>query len=218
MIDPSGQLDDLVDGYLIYLDGKGREPDLGAVPDDIRREAEIRFEMLRASHGILVGASSSGAGRIAARFGLDRAGEHIDLAGAKVKRVRMSRKLELAEVTQMVQRSGVELSSAQLFRIETAATAPVSQPIVTALVAVLDCSVADLEAADSTDLSVVREFMNSVEFTELIKRWAAEHDSDAEDTGRRVGDQLLAAHYRADGVTRDHLRDILCAILKKLDP
>jgi hypothetical protein len=172
--------------------------------------------MLRAAHGVLADASGSGASRIAARFGLDRAGQQIDIAGAKVKRVRMSKKRDLADVARAVQQSGVDLTSAQLFRIETAAVIPVDQRTVTALVAVLRCSVDDLETVDTTDLSPVRTFINSDEFRELIARWATEHDLDAQVIARRAGDQLLAAHYRAEDVTRNQLRDILQAILRKL--
>ena len=217
MIDPSDQLDDLVEGFLAHLQGGGPPPDLTDLPSDVRSEAEARFEMLRAAHGVLIDSSGSGAGRIAARFGRDRAGQKIEIAGAKVKRARMSKKLQLADVAREVQKSGVELSSAQLFQIETAAALPLDQPIVTALVAVLNCSVADLEMVDTSDLSSVRAFIDSAEFHELIASWAAEHDLDAQTTARRAGAHLLAAHYRAQEVTREQLREILRAILRKLD-
>jgi hypothetical protein len=217
MIDPSDQLDDLVEGFLAHLEGEGPPPDLTDLPSDVRAEAEARFEMLRAAQGVLAGSSGPGAGRIAARFGLDRAGQQIEIAGAKVKRLRMSKKLQLADVALGVQKSGVTLSSAQLFRIETAVALPLDQPIVTALVAVLNCSVADLETVDTSDLSPVRAFLNSPEFHDLIASWAAEHDQDAESTARRAGEQLLAAHYRAQDVTDEQLREILRAILRKLD-
>jgi hypothetical protein len=217
MIDPSDQLDDLVEGFLAHLEGEGPPPDLTDLPSDVRAEAEARFEMLRAAQGVLVGSSGSGAGRIAARFGLDRAGQQIEIAGAKVKRLRMSKKLQLADVALGVQKSGVTLSSAQLFRIETAVALPLDQPIVTALVAVLNCSVADLETVDTSDLSPVRAFLDSPEFRELIESWAAEHDLDAESTARLAGEQLLAAHYRAQDVTDEQLREILRAILRNLD-
>jgi hypothetical protein len=216
MTDPSSQLDDLVEAFLAHLEGDGPEPNLAEFPSNVRSEAEVRFEMLRAAHGVLADASGSGASRIAARFGLDRAGQQIDIAGAKVKRVRMSKKRDLADVARAVQQSGVDLTSAQLFRIETAAVIPVDQRTVTALVAVLRCSVDDLETVDTTDLSPVRTFINSDEFRELIARWATEHDLDAQVIARRAGDQLLAAHYRAEDVTRNQLRDILQAILRKL--
>lgn len=173
--------------------------------------------MLRAAHGVLADASGSGASRIAARFGLDRASQQIDIAGAKVKRVRMSKKRELADVARAVQRSGIDLTTAQLFRIETAVAMPVDQRIVTALVAVLRCSVADLETVDTTDLSPVRAFLDSDEFRVLVARWAAEHDLDAQVIARRAGDLLLTAHYRAEDVTSEQLCDILGAILRKLD-
>lgn len=217
MIDPSDQLDDLVEGFLAHLEGEGPPPDLTDLTSDVRAEAEARFEMLRAAQGVLAGSSGSGAGRIAARFGLDRAGQQIEIAGAKVKRLRMSKKLQLADVALGVQKSGVTLSSAQLFRIETAVALPLDQPIVTALVAVLNCSVADLETVDTSDLSPVRAFLNSPEFHDLIASWAAEHDQDAESIARRAGEQLLAAHYRAQDVTDEQLREILRAILRKLD-
>ena len=217
MIDPSDQLDYLVEAFLAHLEGEGPPPDLTDLPSDVRAEAEARFEMLRAAQGVLAGSSGSGVGRIAARFGLDRAGQQIEIAGAKVKRLRMSKKLQLADVALGVQQSGVTLSSAQLFRIETAVALPLDQPIVTALVAVLNCSVADLETVDTSDLSPVRAFLNSPEFHDLIASWAAEHDQDAESTARRAGEQLLAAHYRAQDVTDEQLREILRAILRKLD-
>ncbi len=217
MIDPADQFDDLIEGFLTYLDGEGPPPDLTDLPRDVRSEAEARFEMLRAAHGVLAGSSGSGASRIAARFGLDRAGQQIEIAGAKVKRVRMSKKLQLADVAQGIQKSGVDFTSARLFRIETAAALPVDQPIVTALVAVLNCSVADLETVDTSDLSPVQAFIDSAEFLDLIATWAAEHDLDAQTTARRAGDQLLAAHYRAQDVTHEQLREILRAILRKLD-
>jgi hypothetical protein len=217
MIDPSDQLDDLVEGFLAHLEGEGPPPYLTDLTSDVRAEAEARFEMLRAAQGVLAGSSGSGAGRIAARFALDRAGQQIEIAGAKVKRLRMSKKLQLADVALGVQKSGVTLSSAQLFRIETTVALPLDQPIVTALVAVLNCSVADLETVDTSDLSPVRAFLNSPEFHDLIASWAAEHDQDAESTARRAGEQLLAAHYRAQDVTDEQLREILRAILRKLD-
>ena len=217
MIDPSDQLDDLVEGFLAHLQGGGPPPDLTDLPSDVRSEAEARFEMLRAAHGVLVDSSGSGASRIAARFGLDRAGQKIEIAGAKVKRAGMSKKLQLADVAGEVQKSGVELSSAQLFQIETAAATPRPANF-TALVAVLNCSVADLEMVDTSDLRSVRAFIDSAEFHELIASWAAEHDLDAQTTaGPRSGAHLLAAHYRAQEVTREQLREILRAILRKLD-
>lgn len=217
MIDPSDQLDDVVEAFLAHLAGEGPPPDLTNLSSNVRSEAEARFEMLRASHGALVGSSDSGQARIAARYGLDRAGQQIEITGAKVKRVRMSKRLQLADLALAVQKSGVELSSAQLFRIETAAALPLDQPIVTALVAALNCSVADLETVDTSDLSQVRAFIDSAEFHDLIARWAAEHGLDAGTAARRAGEQLLAAHYRAQDVTREQLRDILQAILRKLD-
>lgn len=217
MTEPSEQLDEILDAFLAHRRGDGPRPDLTRFSPEIRREAEARLSLLGAAHATLIGASSSGAERIAARFGLDRPGEQIDIAGAKVKRIRMSHKRDLAEIAGAVQEAGVVLSSAQLFRIETSAVSPVAQPIVTALVAVLDCSVADLEAMDSTDLSPVRAFINSPEFHELIKSWVADRGGDAESVARRAGDQLLAAHYRAEDVTIEHFRDILRAILWKLD-
>lgn len=217
MIDPSDQLDDLVEGFLAHLEGEGPPPDLTDLPSDVRSEAEARFEMLRATHGVLAGSSGSGAARIAARFGLDRAGQQIEIAGAKVKRVRMAKNLQLADLALAVQKSGVELSSARLFRIETAAALPLDQPIVTALVAALNCSVADLETIDTSDLTSVRAFVDSAEFRELIESWASAHDVDAQTAARRAGEQLLAAHYRAQDVTREQLREILQAILRNLD-
>ena len=118
MIDPSDQLDDLVEGFLAHLEGEGPPPDLTDLPDDVRSEAEARFEMLRAAHGVLAGPSGSGEARIAARFGLDRAGQQIEIAGAKVKRVRMSKKLQLADVALGVTPQRVsQLVSAALRRL-----------------------------------------------------------------------------------------------------
>jgi hypothetical protein len=60
-------------------------------------------------------------------------------------------------------------------------------------------------------------FLDSAEFRELVAAWAAEHYLDEQTVARRAGEQLLAAHYRAQDVTREQLREIVQAILRKLD-
>jgi cupin superfamily acireductone dioxygenase involved in methionine salvage len=105
-----------------------------------------------------------------------------------------------------------------LLKVESSKTTALDQELATVLVGVLDTTVAAIEDDHVQEMDVVRVFLASPFFDQLIAQWAAEHEPDADDVKQLVRDRVLAIHYRAQDVTEEQLADLVRVILRSLEP
>ncbi len=210
------QLDVIIDAHLRHLEGDGAAPDLTTLPDDIREEAQARLALLEAVWGAQVEPPVDDP--VARRFGFDRASESIAIDGRRIATLRKSAGLNLAELLTLITTAGGTINAGDLFRLEQNSSSNVDQPTASALAAALGTPLADIEAVGQVDMGVVRAFLDSPAFHQMIDAWAAEHGVNSERAQRTVTERVLAAQYRAAGVTVDQLLEIVRAILDTLEP
>ncbi|WCO67955.1 hypothetical protein PO878_04360 [Iamia majanohamensis] len=210
------QLDPIIDAHLRHLEGGGPAPDLAALPDGLREEAEARVILLEATWGTQVTAPPDDP--VARRFGFDRAGGIIAIDGHRVAAIRKAAGYDLAKLLARVTAAGGDIAIGTLFRLEQSDSMPLSQPNASALVAALGTNLSALEAAVDIDLGAIRAFLDSPAFYDLVDSWAAEHQRESDEVRSVVEERVLALQYRAEGVTTDHLTTIVQTILRSLEP
>jgi hypothetical protein len=212
------QLDAVTDAYLSHLEGAGPAPSLDDLPAQLRDEARARVQMLDAMWGAHIDDRTLADDPVARRFGFDRAGEDVFIDGRRVAALRKAVGLDLKELHARVTTAGGDIAPMALFQLEQSTSTPVSQPTASALVAALDTSLNELEAAPSVDFDVIRAFLDGPEFDELIATWVEEHERDPARVRPVVAERMLASQFRAADVTTEHLLDIARAILRSLEP
>lgn len=203
--------------YMLFLDGARDEPLVKELPAGDRREAQARIRLLEATMAAGAEAPAGAFERIALRFGFDRAGTTIVVSGPKLKGARRRAGLELKQVSAAMAAAATPIRTGDLLHIETAATTPVDQPVVTALVAILGTTVDDIEAEFDDDVNEMRAMLNSPRFEQMIAEWASDHGRDVPEIRTIVYRQVLATKYRAEGVNEDQLADLVRAILRSLE-
>jgi transcriptional regulator with XRE-family HTH domain len=214
---PEPLLDEIVGNYLRYLEGQAPEPDLSILPIELQSEATSRIALLTAAWGALNESGPSlDADPVARRFGFDRAQETIVVNGGTVRRLRQLHHLELEAMTDALNVAGADTTVGAMFRVERASAVPVNLSVASALAAVLDCSVADLEAVDNEATTPAQAFIDSADFQEIIADWAITHQQDAARVRRAAEEALLSTAHRAEDVTTHHWREILRAILRSM--
>lgn len=213
-------IDTIIDQYLQYLDGEAPEPTLDDLTPEERAEAHAQIRVLVALHR--TGVPDPDDDPVARRFGFDRAGADIVIDGRRMARRRQERGLKLNELAAAVNRAGGTITTSALLRLEQQPHGAVPQATVTAIVAVLDTSLQDLEPADaSADEAVerLRTLLASPRLEAKVAAWCAEHQRSQRDVGRHLEQRLLVgAAYRAEDLTEDALLEIVRAILAGLDP
>jgi hypothetical protein len=209
------QLDSIIDAHLRHLEGDGPAPDLTALPDGLREEAEARVALLESVWGTQV--TTPADDPVARRFGFDRAGETIAIDGHRVAALRKTAGYDLAKLLARVTAAGGDIVIGALFRLEQSDSTPLSQPNASALVAALGTDLSALEAAADIDLGAVRAFLDSPAFYDLVDSWAAEHQRERDEVRSVVEERVLALQYRAEDVTTDHLSTIVQTILDSLE-
>ncbi len=209
------QLEAVVDEYLRYRDGDGPLPDLSMLPGRLRSEALARFQLLDALWG--VEAQLPDDDPVARRFGFDRMGENIAINGRRVASIRKARNMDLKELGEMVASAGGKITPGDLFRLEQSSSTVLPQPTVSAFVAALGSSIAELEATAEVKPDTVRTFLDGAVFNNLVTSWATEHNQEFHVVRPVVRDRVLAGQFRASDVTNEQLADIVRAILKSLE-
>lgn len=210
------QLDPIIDAHLRHLEGDGPAPDLTSLPDDLREEAQARVALLEALWGTQITAPADDP--VARRFGFDRPGETIAVDGHRVAALRKAAGYDLAQLLSRVTAGGGDIAIGALFRLEQSDLTPLRQPTASALVAALGTTLAAIEAAADIDLGAVRAFLDSPAFYDLVDTWAAEHQRERDEVRAVVEERVLAAQYRAEDVTTEHLTTIVQTILDSLEP
>lgn len=210
------QLDPIIDAHLRHLEGDGSAPDLTALPDDLREEAQARVALLDAMWGAQIIPPDDDP--VARRFGFDRAGETIAIDGHRVAALRKTAGLNLAELLARVTAAGGDIVIGALFRLEQSDSTPLNQPTASALVAALDTTLAAIQASAGIDLGAARAFLDSPAFYDLVDTWAAEHQRERDQVRSVVKERVLALQYRAEDLTTDHLSAIVETILDSLEP
>lgn len=209
------QLDVVVDDYLRYRDGDGPMPDLSGLPDRLRSEALARFQFLDALWG--EGVQPPSDDPVARRLGFDRLGEDIAINGLRVASIRKARDMDLKQLRMSVLNAGGSITPGDLFRLEQSSSTVLPQPTVSAFVAALGSSIAELKATAEVERDIVRVFLDGPTFNNLVAVWAAEQSRDVQAIRPVVQERVLAAQYRASEVTIEQLVEITRAILDSLE-
>lgn len=211
------QLDAIIDAHLRYLEGDGPAPDLTTLAPDLRDEALVRVRLLEASWDSAVELPADDP--VARRFGFDRAGEQITIDGRRVAQLRKAAGMDLNALHAMITTAGGDLTVGNLFNLEQNTTATVTQPVASAIVAALHTNLTELEVlADVPATDPVRRFLAGPRFAELIDDWAGQFGRKVDEVRNLVTPKVIAAQYRADDVTEDHLAAIVQTILDDLEP
>jgi len=211
------QLDAIIDAHLRFLEGDGPAPDLTTLTPDLRDEALVRVRLLEASWDSAVELPADDP--VARRFGFDRAGEQITIDGRRVAQLRKAAGMDLNALHAMITAAGGDLTVGNLFNLEQNTTATVTQPVASAIVAALHTNLTELEVlADVPGTDPVRQFLAGPRFAQLIDDWAGRFGRTVDEVRNLVTPKVIAAQYRADGVTEDHLAAIVQTILDDLEP
>jgi hypothetical protein len=212
------ELDNIIDAYLTYLDGAGPAPDLGALPDALREEARARLQLIDAMWGADSDEPPPANDPVVRRFGFDRAGQDIAVNGRRVASLRKAAGLDFKALLARIRAAGGAIAPAALLQLEQSPSTLVSQPTASALVAALDTTLSEIEAAVQPEGHAVRAFLDSPAFDELVGSWAAEHGHSMAQVRPVVVQRVLASNFRADEVTVEHVADIVRAVLASLEP
>jgi transcriptional regulator with XRE-family HTH domain len=210
------QLDAIIDAHIRYLEGDGPAPDLAGLPDELRDQAHARVVLLEAMWGAELQPPADDP--VARRFGFDRPGQDIAIDGRRVAALRKAAGIDLTELLARVTAAGGTINAGTLFRLEQNASTLMTQPTVSAIVAALNVALTDIESADEVNLSPVRAFLDSPAFYELIDDWSGKYGRQRDEVRSVVAQRVLAAQYRAEDITVDHLVEIVQAILDSLEP
>lgn len=216
MSNTDSQLDTIVDAHIRFLEGEGPEPDLTTLAPELRDEAQARLQLLEASWGATIEVPADDP--VARRFGFDRAGQTIAIDGRRVAQLRKAAGMDLATLVGLVTSAGGDVTARDLFRLEQSRSASTSQPVASAIVAALHTTLTKLEAtANDAARSPMRLFLSGPRFSDIIDDWAGRFGRPSDEVRSLVTGKALAAQYRADDVSDDHLAEIIQAILASLE-
>lgn len=204
----------LFESYLAFLEGAQDEPDLTTLASDVRERLIREFEILRHDHGLLSELPDLADDPVFTALGFDRVGTDIEVDGKKVRAARQRSKLDYKEIALRMKNAGSLLGVRDLFRIEQQTATPLPQVDVTALVAALRVSLADLESS-SAQVSRMRQFLASGVFDTVIRRWCEETGADLDRSAARARKDLLTTNFRGgDHTDFADLADLLRALLE----
>jgi hypothetical protein len=203
--------------YMLFLDGEGPRPLLSALDPGAQADAAAQLRILEAARAAAAPVPDGARERIARRYGFDRPGLPIPISGPKLKSARRRAGLDLKQISAALAAAGTPMRTNELLHIETAATTPIDQPVVTTLVAILGTSVSSLEADVSAEVADMRAMLASPRFEQMIAELAAEHARDVYEIRQVVHRQALAAKFRAEGLSAEQLAEIVQAILRSLE-
>ena len=154
--------------------------------------------------------------RISRSLGFDRAGTRITLSGARFKRRRQDLGLDLKTIAAQATAAGVTVRTSDLLKLETAGALPFEQEVATVLVAILDTTLENIEDEFEREMTTVQAFLNGPRFEEVLAGWLDEHaNQDPREVRAYVTDGVLAANFRAEDVSEEHLVDFVRALLRK---
>jgi transcriptional regulator with XRE-family HTH domain len=191
------------------------ESTVDELPSHLREEAAARLSMLRSIAGAPSVTAPGAFDRIAQRFGFDRP-TSIDINGRRIKSRRESAGLTLTAFVDQLRQAGVNVTARECLRWQQLASLTVDRHTATALSAILNVPVSDFEAF-TVETNEAQRFLASPEFDRMIATWCAEHSRERTATKQEVTRQVVAAGYRADEVTVDHLVAIVRQILEGLE-
>lgn len=192
-------VDEAFAAYLEYLDGTGPEPDVSTLDPAERAEYERDVATAHALSASTYEPPPLEEDPIAIRFGFNRAGSDTNLSGPRLREARKDAGLSVEQLATALTDAGQSRSTAEVFRLEQAATTEVTIAFLGVLAAVLDISVADLEAPDSRPVSDFRAFLASDAFDAFdaeIARWAREHHTDVAELRTAAQRELAGASFR----------------------
>ena len=191
------------------------EPTVDELPQHLQEEAAARLSMLQSIAGISSAPAPGAFDRIAQRFGLDRP-TSVDIDGRRIKTRRESAGLALTAFAAELQHAGVNVTARECLRWQQLTSLTVDRHTATAISAILNVPVSDLEAF-AAEVNEAQRFLASPEFDRMIADWCAEHRREHVATKQEVTRQLVTAGYRADDVTVDSLIAIIHQILEGLE-
>ncbi|MDP9332007.1 MAG: helix-turn-helix domain-containing protein [Actinomycetota bacterium] len=194
--DQPTRVDEAFAAYLEYLDGTGAEPDVSTLDSAERAEYERDVATAHALSASTYEPPPLEEDPIAIRFGFNRAGSDTNLSGPRLREARKDAGLSVEQLATALTDAGQSRSTAEVFRLEQAATSEVTVAFIGVLAAVLDVAVADLEASDSRLVSDFRAFLASDAFDAEIERWAREHHADVAELRSAARRELAGASFR----------------------
>lgn len=211
------QLDVIIGVHLRYLEGDGPAPDFTTLAPELRNEAQARVQVLEAAWGASIEVPTEDP--VARRFGFDRSGQVIAIDGRRIAQLRKAARMDLNVLLGLITAAGGEISAGNLFRVEQNRAATVSQPVASAIVAALHTTLAEIETTDGgPESDPMRVFLSGPRFSDIIDDWARRFSRQVDEVRSLVAGRALAAQYRAEDVTDDHLAEIVRAILASLEP
>lgn len=211
------ELPALFEAFLAHLDGEGPEPDITNLDDALRHDLVAQFAVLRRDHGLLAGAPDLPDDPGFAALGFDRAGESIEIAGAKVRRARSRAGLDFKRVIELATNAGGKLGVKDLHDLERATSTPLAQTDATALLVALDVTLPDLES-DEGQIGEMRRFLGSPEFDDTVRRWCDERSAPFEEVSRQAKSAMLAGNFRGGEHTdQEQLLALLHIVLEHLE-
>lgn len=199
-------VEELVDAYIQYLEGRSPRPELIGVNPTAAAEAAALFKLLDITWGSYVDLPPLELDPIAIALGLvsPSAPKATAIAGARVAAARQRKGLKASAVAQRLSDSGYPMKGKDLYDLEGRPVSEVDIAFVAALAAALGCTVGDLSVVDDTELSTFVAWLHSPDFDRQVATWAQERQYDGPDLTSAARHRLLTVRQRSGG---DQARD-----------
>jgi transcriptional regulator with XRE-family HTH domain len=211
--DQPTRVDEAFGAYLDYLDGAGPEPDISGLDPSERAELERDLAMARALRASTYEPPALDEDPIAIRFGFNRPGTEASLSGPRLRQARMNARLNVEQLAASLTAAGKSMTTADVFQLEQSATSQVTMAFLGMLAAVLDVSVADVEAGGR--LADFQAFLASDAFDAEIARWASEHHADVQEVRTAAQRELAGASFRNARPSLEQWLAVLRAFLER---
>lgn len=199
----SVEVEDLIDAYICYLEGRGDRPDLTGIRPDTAAEVSQLFRLLDATWASDLDLPPIERDPVALALGLvplPRLEPTAWVLGSKLSAVRRRRRFRPSDVASQLTQAGYSHNARSVVKLEETPATEVTRSFLSALSQALGCNEAELTRdMDDPSLDSFAAWLNSEQFDREVAKWAAETNYVGPDLRSAARSRLLSARYRRGG-------------------
>lgn len=197
------EVEELIDAYISYLEGRGDRPDLTGIRPDTAAEASELFRLLDATWASDLDLPPIERDPVALALGLVQLRDLEATAwvlGSKLSAVRRRRHLRPSDVASQLTQAGYARNARSVVKLEETPATEVTKSFLSALSQALGCKEAELTRdTDDPGLDSFATWIRSEQFDREVEKWAAETNYIGPDLRSAARSRLLSARYRRGG-------------------
>ena len=213
--DPDAIVIDFVDRYLTFLSDGGDAPDINTLPEGLRGEVFRQLRVLDEFEPEPYPLPPLDSDRVAKRFGFGRRGTTITISTAALKDAARDASVPFSELAKRLTASGRPTQAYDLLRLANSATADIDRDLAARLAAILNTSIADLEASSARAAAMtLDDYLVSDEARAFIDVCARELGMPLDHVRFRARELVAAAAFR--NRTHEAWRDAVLAALNRI--